>query len=408
MSATHAATQEWLVSVDDHVLEPPHVWQDRLPARFKDVGPRIVTDDAGEAWLFEGKRIATTGLAAAAGKKREEFSPMPVTYADMREGCYEPKARVADMTKAGVLASLCFPSFPRFCGQTFTEADDRELGLLCVQAYNDWMIDEWCGTEPGRLIPMIILPLWDPLLAAAEIERTAAKGAKAIAFSENPYLLGLPSIHDPGRHWDPMVAAAAETGMPICMHLGSSSQLPSTSPDMPMVGVIALTPVASTAAACIDWLFSGYLQRHPDLKLCLSEGGIGWIPYVLERCDHVVDVHKAWASKGSFGGDMTTGSVSAGGAGLDLDTPPSQLFREHVFGCFIEDPSGVKAIDVIGEDNVMIETDYPHTDSTWPHCIEVALEQLEGQPDQVKNKVLRDNAARVFNIELPTPPAVVR
>lgn len=402
------STQEWLVSVDDHVLEPPHVWQDRLPAKFKQAGPRIVTDDQGEAWMFEDKRIATTGLAAAAGKTREEFSPLPVTYADMRPGCYEPKARVEDMTKAGVLASLCFPSFPRFCGQTFTEAADRELGLLCVRAYNDWMIEEWCGAEPGRLIPMIILPLWDPKLAAAEIERTAAMGARAIAFSENPYLLGLPSLHEPTRAWEPVVAAAAEAEMPICMHLGSSSQLPSTSPDMPMVGVIALTPVASTAAACIDWLFSGYMQRHPKLKICLSEGGIGWIPYVLERCDHVVDVHRAWAAKGSFGGDMTTGSVSESVGGLDLDQKPSDLFRQHVYGCFIEDPSGVKAIDVIGEDNVMIETDYPHTDSTWPHCIDVALEQLEGQPERVQNKVLRDNAARVFRLDLPTPPTVAR
>src|SRR5690606_23117641 len=120
--------------------------------------------------------------------------------------------------------------------------------------------------------------------------------AKAIAFSENPYMLGLPSIHDPSRDWEPVVAAAADTGMPLCMHLGSSSQLPSTSPDMPMIAIIGLTPVASTAAACMDWLFSHWLTsgKYPNLKLALSEGGIGWIPYVLERSDHVVEVHKAW------------------------------------------------------------------------------------------------------------------
>jgi predicted TIM-barrel fold metal-dependent hydrolase len=402
------ASLDWLVSVDDHVLEPPHVWESRLPEKFREAGPRIVRDDQGEAWVFEGKRMPTTGLSAAAGKKVEEFSPLPVTYEDMRPGCYDPKARIEDMNRAGVLASLSFPSFPRFCGQTFTEASDRELGLLCVKAYNDWMIEEWCGTAPGRLIPMIILPLWDANLAAAEIERTAGMGARAIAFSENPYQLGLPSIHDASRYWEPVVAAAADAGMPICMHLGSSSQLPSTSPDMPMVGIISLTPVASTAAACIDWLFSPFLPKYPELKLCLSEGGIGWIPYVLERCDHVVEVHRGWAAKGDFGGDLTKGSVGAvsGHGGLDLSIMPSELFRDHIFGCFIEDPFGVTAIEKIGVDNVMIETDYPHTDSTWPNCIEVAQKQVAGLPEDVQRKVLYENAERVFRLELPEPPAV--
>lgn len=398
----------WLVSVDDHVLEPPHVWQDRLPAKFKEAGPRIVRDGQGEAWVFEGKRKATTGLAAAAGKKREQFSPLPVTYDDMRPGCYEPNARIEDMNRAGVLASLSFPSFPRFCGQEFTEADDPELGLLCVKAYNDWMIEEWCAASPGRLVPMIILPLWDPQLAAQEIERTAAMGAKAISFSENPYLLGLPSIHDASGYWEPMIAAAAETQMPVCMHLGSSSQLPSTSPDMPMAAVIALTPVASTASACIDWLFSPWLPKYPNLKLCLSEGGIGWIPYVLERCDHVVEVHRGWAAKGDFGGgDMNSGEVGERSelGGYDMSVLPSELFREHIFGCFIEDPFGVSALDKIGVDNVMIETDYPHTDSTWPNCIEVAHKELAGLSDDVKRKILQDNAVRVFQLDLPEPPA---
>ena len=399
----------WLVSVDDHVLEPPHVWQDRLPAKFKEAGPHIVSDEHGEAWVFEGQRKPTTGLSAAAGKKREDFSPLPVTYADMRPGCYEPNARIEDMNRGGILASLCFPSFPRFCGQEFTEAKDKELGLLCVQAYNDWMIDEWCGTEPGRLIPMVILPLWDPQQCAKEIERTAAKGAKAIAFSENPYQLGLPSIHDRSGYWEPMVSAANDTRMPVCMHLGSSSQLPSTSPDMPMVGVIALTPVASTAAACIDWLFSPWLPKYPDLKLCLSEGGIGWIPYVIERCDHVVEVQRGWAGKDDFSADDYLKGWGADdenvGNGLDLSIMPSELFRKHIFGCFIEDPFGVASIEKIGVDNVMIETDYPHTDSTWPNCIEVAHKELAGLSDDVKRKIMQTNAARVFNFELPEPPA---
>src|SRR6185437_5139288 len=136
--------------------------------------------------------FSTFGLSATAGKAKEEFSAEPIAYEDMRPGCYDPAARVADMDAAGVLASLCFPSFPRFCGQTFHEAPDHELAMICVTAYNDWMIEEWCDSAPGRLIPQIIVPLWDPVAGAAEIERCAGMGARAVTFSENPVRLGLP------------------------------------------------------------------------------------------------------------------------------------------------------------------------------------------------------------------------
>jgi hypothetical protein len=140
---------EWLISVDDHVIEPPNVWQDRLPSKFKAAGPRLLTDDNGEAWFYEDKRIPTLGLSAAAGRKKEEFSPLPLAYADMRPGCYDSVARVGDMDQARILASLCFPSFPRLCGQTFYEGKDKELGELCVRAYNDFMIDECAATRPA-------------------------------------------------------------------------------------------------------------------------------------------------------------------------------------------------------------------------------------------------------------------
>jgi predicted TIM-barrel fold metal-dependent hydrolase len=397
----------WLISVDDHVLEPAHVWEQRLPSRYKDLGPRLRTDDAGEAWFYEGKRMPTIGLSAAAGKKKEEFSPLPMTYAEMRPGCYDSKARLEDMNRDGVLASLCFPSFPRFCGQTFYEGEDKELGLLCVQAYNDWMVEEWAGADPGRFIPMILIPLWDPRAAAAEIERMAGKGARAIAFSENPSPLGLPSIHDHGRYWEPVFTAAAETGMPLCTHLGSSSKLPQPSPDTPMISTVAMTPVVSIASTCIEWLFSGIFTRHPGLKLCLSEGGIGWIPYVLERCDYVVERQGYWAAQGDFAGDITKGEakVVVGEYGaVDLSVMPSELFREHVYGCFIDEEHGPRNIDRIGVDNVMIETDYPHTDSSWPNSIESARRNLGHLSEDDQYKILRGNAERVFNFTPSAPP----
>lgn len=393
---------DWLISVDDHVLEPGNVWQDRLPAKYRDAGPRLVTDDNGEAWYFEHRRIPTTGLSAAAGRKKEEFSPLPVTYDEMRPGCYDPVARLEDMNRDGVLASLCFPSFPRYCGQTFYEAKDRELGLACVTAYNDWMMEEWAGAAPGRYIPMIIIPLWDPALARREIERNAARGAKAIAFSENPSPLGLPSIHDDGGYWDPVFGAASETGMPLCTHLGSSSQLPKPSPDSPLISTLALSPM-NIATTCVEWLFSGVLPRYPKLKVCLSEGGIGWIPYVLERCDYVLERQGAWAAEGDY---ELHGAGNAGRRGRAVELQqPSQLFRNHMFGCFIDDLHGANSLDAISVDNVMIETDFPHTDSTWPNSIAVAHERLAGRTDEEIYKILRGNAERVFDFTPAEPPA---
>jgi hypothetical protein len=146
---------DWLISVDDHVLEPPHVWVDRVPAKDRDRAPHMVVEGDMEYWLYDGKRFPSSGLSAVAGKSKEEFSPEAVTYAEMRPGCYDPTARLDDMNRAGILASLCFPTVTRFCGQLFMEASDREFGFVCLQAYNDWMLDEWCGAAPGRYIPLV-------------------------------------------------------------------------------------------------------------------------------------------------------------------------------------------------------------------------------------------------------------
>src|SRR5690606_13597546 len=213
----------WFISVDDHLIEPARLWQDRVPAKWRDIAPRIVREGDSEHWVYEDRQIVTTGLNAVAGKTREEFSPEPITYEDMREGCYEPAARVADMDQGNVLASMLFPSFPRYCGQVFHEAKDKEVGLACVRAWNDFVLDELADAYPGRFIPMMIIPLWDPVAAATEIERTAARGAKSIAFSENPTKLGLPSIHT--DFWDPVLQACNDTGFVISMHVGSSSNL---------------------------------------------------------------------------------------------------------------------------------------------------------------------------------------
>lgn len=388
----------WLISVDDHILEPPNLWVDRVAAKDRDKAPHMEPDENGvDMWVYDGQRYPNSGLSAVVGKTKEEFSPEPLSYAEMRPGCYDAKARIEDMDRAGVLASLCFPTITRFCGQLFMEASDREFGFECLQHYNDWLVEEWCAAAPGRYIPLMLIPMWDPPLAAKEIERMAARGVTTFAFSENPEPLGLPTIHDPNGYWEPVMAAANETGMVASMHVGSSSQLPKICSDAPFMA--NLTWGASrTSGTMLSWLFSGLFQRYPNLKIALSEGEMGWMPYFLERAEQVLDKQRYWVKRG-------TRFMGHAGNAADLDTLDiRETFRNHIFGCIIEDRHAIRSIDELGEDNIMCETDYPHSDSTWPDCIEVARSTMKDLPERVQHKVLRGNAEKLYRFTPAEPP----
>jgi len=368
-----------LVSVDDHVVEPPHLFDGRLPARYADLAPRFVTRaDGTNAWVYEGQEIGNVALNAVAGRPPEEYGMEPTSFDELRKGCYDIDERVMDMNANGVLGSLCFPSFPQFCGQLFARTEDKAVALAMVQAYNDWHIDEWCGTHPGRFIPCSLPAIWDPEVLAAEVRRTAAKGAHAVTFSENPSKLGWPSLHS--DHWDPFWKACSDEDVVVCMHIGSSSQLVITSPDAPIDCLITLSPINIVQAAT-DLVWSPMLRKFPDLKVALSEGGIGWIPYFLERIDHNYGRHKAWTGQ-DFGGKL-----------------PSEVFNEHVLTCFIDDKFGVATREFLNLDHVMWECDYPHSDSTWPVAPEALATHLGGVSDDEIDRITHRNAMRHFDYD---------
>ena len=409
---------DWMISVDDHVLEPPNVWQDRVPAKYKDAAPKVVTRDGEEYWEFEGRKYPTSGLAAVAGKQTEDITPHALRYEDMRPGCYDPKARLADMDEAGVVASLNFPSFPRFAGQAFMEADDSELGLQCIQAWNDWMLDEWCGTAPGRYIPGTLVPFWDIEASVREVERCMAKGSKGIIFSENPAKLkykGEPmkSIHSVDRHWDPLWSVLQETGLPLCMHYGSSSTMAQTAPDAPYLVSLAANSFILPISTTLDWIFSGNLGRFPGLKVCMSESQIGWVAPTLERAEYVLAIQGEWNRKLTYTGTMSSNAADRKLLEREVELfvderSPTQIFKDQIYACFFNDFVGMKAVkDLDAIDNVMIEMDYPHTDSTWPNSLPLALEQVAGLTDEEKWKVLAGNAMRVHDFQPAYPAAAV-
>jgi predicted TIM-barrel fold metal-dependent hydrolase len=367
-----------LVSVDDHVVEPPDMFEQHLPERYKELAPRVVTNANGDdVWLYEGQELPNIGLNAVAGKPPEEYGIEPTSFAEMRPGCWDIDARVADMDANGVLGSMCFPSFPQFCGQLFSRTEDRTVALAMLRAYNDWHIDQWCGSAPGRFIPLSLPPIWDPELMADEVRRVAAKGCHAVTFSENPEKLGWPSFHN--EHWDPFWRAVSDEGTIVCLHIGSSSQLTITSVEAPINVMITLQPMNIVQAAA-DILWSRVMTEFPGVTFALSEGGVGWIPYFLERCDYVYEHHQAWT-------------------GQDLPKRPSELFRERFVTCFIDDAAGVKNRHDVGLEMMTWECDYPHSDSTWPHSPERLAASLEGVPDDEVDALTHGNAVRLFGFD---------
>jgi predicted TIM-barrel fold metal-dependent hydrolase len=364
-----------VVSVDDHVIEHPNVWQDRLPAKLRDRGPRIEhTDQGHDVWMYDGAPYPSIGLNAVAGKKREEFGLDPTSYAGMRPGCYRPADRLADMDEDGIDAQLCFPTFPGFAGSTFFAAADKELATACVSAWNDWMIDEWCASMPGRQIPLALVPYWDIDATVAEAERIIGKGARTISFTEMPHALGLPSFHT--RHWDPFLAVCNEAHVPLSLHFGSGGA-PSVAPEAPFTTAIALFGLNSQMTM-IDLVNTRLFERFPNLRVAMSEGGIGWMPYLIERADYTWERHRFY-----------TGMADA--------KKPSEVFRDHIYGCFISDEAGLANIDLIGDDNVMFESDYPHSDSNWPHSRKMLAESLAHVPDDIARKIAEENARRLYN-----------
>lgn len=369
-----------IISVDDHIVETAAVWQDRLPARYRDAGPRIVERGPRElAWsyqgqiyplLFQGNKHTRKFRDGETGRGADLFARH---YDDMIEAAYDIDARVAAMDVDGVQAQLLFPTFPRFAGTQFIQGSDRDVALASVQAWNDWMLDEVCTRHPGRFIPQVILPLWDVELATTELRRTAAKGARSVAFCENPSPFGLPSLAS--GQWAPLFAAAEETEIVLSMHIGTSGSLPKWSPETPDSVGIALCGVNSMLVLG-ELTLTNAILAFPNLKIALSEGGAGWLPYVLERLDYTWERSRY--------------------EGVQLEMKPSEIYRRNFWTCIISDEAAIRARDVIGVDKLMLETDFPHNDSNYPHSRKVITDMLADVPDHEARQIAETNARSLY------------
>jgi len=368
-----------LVSVDDHIIEPKDMFQKHLSKEHLALAPRNVrTDDNRDVWVFEDKVVNNVGLNSVVGRPKEEYGFEPVAYDQMREGGYILQKRVDDMNVNGVLGSINFATFPSFCGQLFWGAKDKANAARVVRAYNDWHIDEWCGNAPGRFIPNALLPLWDIDLTVEEIKRVVKKGCRSIAFPDNPCASGLPSIHN--KVWDKVWGLCADEEIMLNCHIGTGFAPPHASMESPIDAWITTMPI-SIANAAGDWLTADIWQRFPKLKVALSEGGIGWIPYFLERADFTYMHHGTW-THANYGGKK-----------------PSEVFREHIITCFIDDKFGLRNRHEIGVDMITWECDYPHSDCTWPNAPEFLWESIKDLPDDEINKITHENVMRMWHYD---------
>jgi predicted TIM-barrel fold metal-dependent hydrolase len=369
-----------LISVDDHVIEPPDMFVGRLPKKYEADAPRLEHTGTGtDVWKFRDHVIPNSALNAIAGRPKEEYGLEPQGLDEVRPGCYDIHERVKDMSAGGMLTQMCFPSFPGFAGRLFA-TDDKDFSRALVQAYNDWHIDSWAGEYPGRFIPMALPMIWDPQDTADEVRRVAEKGCHSITFTENPAVMGFPSFHS--EHWDPLWRALSDTGTVLNVHIGSSGRIAVPAADGPPDVMITLQPMNIVQAAA-DLVWSRVIKEFPGVKIALSEGGTGWIPYFLERLDKTFEMHATWTLQ-DFGGKL-----------------PSEVFRERFLTCFITDSVGLGLRHEIGIDNICWECDYPHSDSLWPNAPEQLFDDFvkHNVPDADINKITHENAMRWYQFD---------
>ncbi|SEP20124.1 amidohydrolase family protein [Trujillonella endophytica] len=370
-----------LVSVDDHISEPADMFDAHVPAAYRDRAPRVVVQEDGtQQWFYGDLKGRNLGLNAVAGKPREMFNVDVLRYDEMRPGCFNVDERVRDMNAGGQLAGLNFPNWTGFSGQVLNQGPDRDTNLVMIRAYNDWHVDEWCGAYPGRFIPCGILPLFDVEEAAKEVRRLADKGCHAVTFSENPQALNMPSIHT--DYWYPLFAAASETNTVLCTHVGSSSRTPAVSHDAPPSVGMASSSMMSMFTL-VEMLWAGFYKDFPDLKFSLTEGDVGWIPYFLWRAEHVHDRHSGW----------TKHEFPPGYSG------PADVFRRHFYTCFISDKVGVRLLDWFNEDALCWESDYPHSDTSWPFAPEDVIETMGFLADEQIDKITHLNAMKAYSFD---------
>ncbi len=398
MSTSTPKICDWVIDTDTHITEPGDLWTSRLPAKFKDAAPHIVRDpETGiDTWrIGESDAFLPVGFTAMAGW-HEPFPGSPKNMDEVPKGAYDASARLEYMDRVGIWAMALYPNVGGFGSQAFLKLNDPELMLECVRAYNDFLLD-WISPDPRRFIPIMATPFWDVEASVAEIERCAKLGHKGVLFTGEPQSHGMPILGS--RHWDPLWSAAQACHLPVSFHIGAGTFDDGFTPERietmgpgRINGFAAVSLFLDNGKQLTDLLFSGVLPRFPELKFVSVEAGIGFIPFILEACDYTFEY-----------GDVRRTDP-------EFKLKPSEYFARQVYGCYIfEEHAPRELMDVIGVDNIMFETDYPHPVCLYDNVREKIDAALGNAPREAQRKVLFENAAKLYKVDAPDvePPVPV-
>ncbi len=379
-----------IISADDHVVEAADVF-DRVPSRLRDRVPHIERRDGYDYWTLDGKVVGK--ITAKAGVHPSEWGHLRVdgSYDSIRPGSYKPVERVKDYQQDGVDAGVLYPNFLGFAGDPAYWVKDPEARLACIQAYNDWLIEDFCGAAPGRLIGLCLVPSWDVDLAVAEAQRAVKMGHSGVVFGGAMDVFGNPATFDP--YWDPLWEAVQDLNVPICFHqMSAALERPTNKGNPPstrywkseLSGIIEAQVVwhmCTLAPVVPEVIFCGMLDRFPRLRIFLGEAGVGWIPYVLTMSDYIWERNRYWAEP-------------------KLKMRPSEYWRRNFASGFWSEPIHPFLLDYLGPDTLLWEGDYPHSITTWPDSQQHIERSLAGVTDpSVRRSILAGNAMRLFNLE---------
>lgn len=345
-----AVIDEVLISADSHVIEPERYWKKQLPKAFQDRAPEF-------------------------GGQRETDSP----------GAMDKNKRVAEMARDGVSAEVLYPTH----GLKALSLEDRELEAACARVYNDWLID-YCAAAPDRLIGNAMLSMYDIDGAVKEQERCRKAGLHGSVIWQVPP----PELPFNSEHYEPFWAAAQDLDMPVSLHILSGhgysrgrafGQDPVLESGLTQESNSVNRKLFQSVNGLYELIFSGVLERFPDLKVVLVESEIGWIPFLLEQWDYYFKRHGTKRD------------------GLSLKKLPSEYFHEQVYTTFFNDAVGGHILSWWGADNCMWSNDFPHGNSTWPNSRQVVARDLGDLPAERRAKLVRENVARLYHIPVPSP-----
>lgn len=362
-----------VVDADSHINSPPDLWQKRVAVKYRDRVPKMVDMGGFDGWTWEGRPPQPlVPLSFAAGKKPEELANRRIRFADQDPGCWDPIARLRALDLDGIDVQVLY-------GDGAMRVEDPDLRTVCIRAYNDFL-SEFVGAAPNRYIGLGIVPIHDPEASVRELKRFRPLGLRGI-------FIGLDGADFPitAPRYDRFWAAAAVEGLPVSIHIGGGGMInrklavsTDVAPGM-LESFVTMAPM--TVGETIGILiFGGVLSRHPELRVVIAEGGIGWLAYYLERIDHVFEKQRYWAQS-------------------TLDERPSTYFHKQIFATFEEDLAGMRTLDLIGAGNVLWSSDYPHSDSTYPNSRRAIEQHLGSIPAVEREAIVCGNATRLYGLD---------